>query len=379
VKSGGATIGAATSDSEGRFEVRVPGPATYQVSIDAASIPAGFALVDSSRTELPRFRVYGQNPQRVLFPFVGISSSAPHYDVQSRWERMLNLAVGGVRLGLIIGLCAVGLSLVYGTTGLVNFAHGELVTFGALVAWFLDTSTGGPRIGLLAALPLVIVAGGLLGGALEVGLWRPLVRRRTGNLSRMLVSIGLSIFLRYGYQIVYGGNARAYRQYSAQAPTRIGPIELPVRDYVVMAACALVLVTIALVLERTRLGIAIRAVADERDLAASSGIDTRRVVLAVWMGGAALSALGGMLLGVSETVQWNMGYRLLLTIFAAVVLGGLGSAYGAMAGGLVVGVASEVSTYWLPADFKFAIALGMLILVLLVRPQGILGARERIG
>jgi branched-chain amino acid transport system permease protein len=123
----------------------------------------------------------------------------------------------------------------------------------------------------------------------------------------------------------------------------------------------------------------VRAVSDERDLASASGIDVQRVVLLVWIGGGMLAGLGGVMLAVSQSVQWNLGFRLLLTMFAAVVLGGLGNPYGAMAGGLAVGVTSQVSTYWLPADFQFAVALAILILVLLVRPQGLLGVRERIG
>ena len=146
-----------------------------------------------------------------------------------------------------------------------------------------------------------------------------------------------------------------------------------------MGVCLVVLLGVGLIVQGTRLGTAIRAVADERDLAAASGIDVRRVVLVVWIGGSMLAGLGGVLLGVSQSVQWNMGFGLLLTIFAAVVLGGLGSIYGAMVGGLVVGIASEVGTYWLPSDFKFAIALAILIVVLIARPQGILGIRERIG
>jgi branched-chain amino acid transport system permease protein len=146
-----------------------------------------------------------------------------------------------------------------------------------------------------------------------------------------------------------------------------------------MAISVITLVAVGVALQRTRLGTAIRAVADERDLAASSGIDVRRIIMVVWTAGAALAGLGGILLAVSQGVQYNMGFRLLLTMFAAVVLGGLGSAFGAMAGGLVVGVASEMSTYWFSPDFKFAVALVILILVLLVRPQGILGVRERVG
>jgi branched-chain amino acid transport system permease protein len=214
---------------------------------------------------------------------------------------------------------------------------------------------------------------------LDLGLWRPLARKRTGAVSRLLVSIGLALFLRYFYQVVFGGTPRTFRQYAAQGPTGFGPISQPVRNYIVMVVCVIALVLVALTLERTRLGTAVRAVADERDLAEASGIDVRRVVTVVWAGAAALTGLGGILLALTEGVQWNMGFRLLLTMFAAVVLGGLGSAYGAMAGALVVGVASELSTYWIDPDFKFAVALLILIVVLLIRPQGILGVRSRVG
>ena len=195
----------------------------------------------------------------------------------------------------------------------------------------------------------------------------------------MLVSIGLALFLRYLFQVLTDGSPNTFRQYATQGPTDIGPISFPVSTYIIMVICAVVLIGVGLLLEQTRLGTAIRAVADEKDLAEASGIDVRRVITMIWIGSTALAGLGGIMLGIDETVQFNMGFRLLLTMFAAVVLGGLGSAYGAMVGGLVVGVASEVSTYWIDADFKYAVALAILIVVLLVRPQGILGIRERVG
>jgi branched-chain amino acid transport system permease protein len=149
---------------------------------------------------------------------------------------------------------------------------------------------------------------------------------------------------------------------------------------VIMTICLVALLAVGATLRRSRLGTAVRAVADERDLSSASGIDVERVVLIVWISGAGLAGLGGIMLGLgSEGVQWNMGFRILLPTFAAVILGGLGSPYGAIAGGLVVGVASQVGTYWLPSDLQFAIALAILIIVLLVRPQGIFGVRERIG
>ena len=239
--------------------------------------------------------------------------------------------------------------------------------------------TSGPRVSLVLAAVLGLLFTGLLGAGIELGIFRPMTRLRTGAIARMLVSIGLALFLRYLYQVIFSGNSRSFRQYSAQSPVTFGPLEFPIRDYAVMAISIVALVAVGMALQRTRLGTAIRAVSDERELASVSGIDAGRVVLMVWIGGAALAGLGGVLLGVSQSVQWNMGFRLLLTMFAAVVLGGLGNPFGAMVGGLVVGVASQVSTYWLPSDFQFAIALVILILVLLVRPQGILGVRERIG
>ena len=378
VRRGRSLVGQDTSDRHGDWVIDVPGPGNYQVALDPTTLPKGIRLADPRRAVLPNFTVFGGlSQQRVLFPLLSGKEKAA--SAPSRFDELLNLFVAGIRFGLIVGLCSVGLSLIYGTTGLVNFAHGELVTFGALIAWFFSTSTGGPLWPLILATAVALVASGLLGGALELSIFRPMVRRRSGTGARMLVSIGLALFLRYLYQVLFGGNPRSYRQFSAQSPTKIGPLTFPVRDYVIIGVCLAVLVLVGLALERTRLGTAVRAVSDERDLAESSGIDVRRVVLSVWIGGATLAGLGGIMLGVSQNVQWNMGFRLLLTMFAAIILGGLGNAYGAMVGGLVVGIASEVGTYWLAADFKFAIALAILILVLLVRPQGILGVRERVG
>jgi branched-chain amino acid transport system permease protein len=238
----------------------------------------------------------------------------------------------------------------------------------------------GPQLEFVAAAIIGVIATGLLGATVELGIFRPMVHRRSGTVARMLVSIGLALFLRYLYEVIFNASPRSYREFAAPSPVKVGPLELPTRDYVIMAICAVVLIAVGLFLNRSRLGTAVRAVSDERDLSSASGIDVERVVLFVWIGGAALAGLGGIMLGLgSEGVQWNMGFRLLLIMFAAVVLGGLGSAYGAMVGGLVVGIASQVSTYWLPSDLQVAVGLAILILMLLVRPQGILGTAERVG
>ena len=146
-----------------------------------------------------------------------------------------------------------------------------------------------------------------------------------------------------------------------------------------IGVCIVVLVLVGLLLQRTRLGTAMRAVADEHDLAEASGVDVRQVILVTWVTGAALAALGGVLQGLSDNVVWDMGFTMLLLMFAAVLLGGLGTAYGAMVGGLLIGIVTEVSTYWIESKYKLGVALAVLIVVVLVRPQGILGRPERIG
>jgi branched-chain amino acid transport system permease protein len=146
-----------------------------------------------------------------------------------------------------------------------------------------------------------------------------------------------------------------------------------------MALCVVVLVGIAVILQKTRLGMSLRAVADLKDLAEASGIDVNRVILYTWIGCGGLAALGGVLFGVSDTISWDMGFNLLLLMFAAVVLGGLGTAYGPMVGAIIIGVTSQVSTYWISTKYRIAVALAVLIIAVIVRPQGILGRRERIG
>jgi branched-chain amino acid transport system permease protein len=146
-----------------------------------------------------------------------------------------------------------------------------------------------------------------------------------------------------------------------------------------MAICIIVLALVALALVRTRIGKATRAVSDNPALASASGIDVDRVVTAVWIVGTALAALSGVMFGLVQQVDYLLGFRVLLLVFAAVVLGGLGTAWGAMVGALIVGVFVEVSTLIIPSELKYAGVLAVLILILLVRPQGILGRRERIG
>jgi branched-chain amino acid transport system permease protein len=253
------------------------------------------------------------------------------------------------------------------------------VTFGALVCWYLNFEAGIP---LLWAAPLAIVLGGAASGLLDRGLWRPLRTRGTGLIAMLVVSIGLSLLLRYLFLYQFGGRTRPFAEYGRQRQVDflgLGLVGITPKDMVSIGISVVVLVTVALLITRTRMGKAMRAVADNPDLAASSGIDVQRVISVVWIVGGALAALGGVLVGLGEEVSWQMGFQLLLLMFAGITLGGLGTAFGALVGGFVIGLFINLSTLIVPTEMKNVGALLVLVLVLLVRPQGILGRAERVG
>jgi branched-chain amino acid transport system permease protein len=364
----GDEVESVSTDDNGRWEVELPGAGQYTVTLNTEDLPEGITL----RGEDTRTVTVDENRrQGVIFALDNAASGGSGGPV-----RAIQLLVDGIRFGLLIALAAIGLSLIFGTTGLTNFAHGELVTAGALVAWFVNVEAGVP---LIAAAVIAMIAGGAFGALNELGLWRPLRRRGTGLIAALVVSIGLSLLLRYLYQIIFGGSSEPYAAYRGQRAVDYGLFRMTNVDLATIVICVVVLVLVALMLQRTRIGKAMRAVADNRDLAASSGINVNQVILVVWMMGGALAALGGVMLGLTDEVQWDMGFRLLLLMFAGVTLGGLGTAYGALVGSLVVGVFVQMSTLVIPNDVKYVGGLLLLIVILIIRPQGILGARARVG
>ena len=368
----GDEVGRDETGRDGRWTVPVPGPGRYRVTLDVDTLPEGVRLRDPDRNPLET-DVFAGHPTVALFSLGELEGGGG----PSLAERLAQSTTNGVKFGLIIAMSAVGLSLIFGTTGLINFAHGELVTFGAVVAWFLNAR--GPHWQLILAGVVAAVIGGLLGGALERGVWRPLRARQVGLFQLFVITIGLALLIRHVILIWFGGRRRPYTDYNIQQQWDLGPVSITPRDLTVIVASVAVLIAIATVLQRTRIGKAMRAVSDDFELAESSGIDVQRVILVVWVMGAALAGIGGIFLGTVASVDWEMGNRLLLLMFAGVILGGLGAAYGAMVGGIVVGIVTEVSTIWVSPSLKFVFALGALVLTLLVRPQGILGRRERIG
>jgi branched-chain amino acid transport system permease protein len=220
----------------------------------------------------------------------------------------------------------------------------------------------------------------LFGLALDAGIWRPLRRKGIGTTQLLIVSIGLSLALRYAFQFFIGGSVFQLPGSSDAKIPLFGSVQLSVTDMISMGVSIVVLLAVAWWLLNTRIGKATRAVSDNPSLAAASGINVDNVVRVVWVIAGGLAGLAGVLWAFFiPGVKWDMGAQMLLLVFASITLGGLGTAFGALVGSLIVGILVEVSTLWIPSDLKYLGALGVLILVLLLRPQGILGRKERIG
>lgn len=370
--SSGTAIGTGVTDAMGLISFPVEARDDYVVTLDIATLPDGFTMIDDAKAVSNIMKDdFTTSVKRATF-FTGSSNTSS----QTLIDRMIQRGADGLRLGLVIAMCAVGLSLIFGTTGLTNFAHGEMVTFGGLMAFLLNVTMGIP---LLISAPIVVALGGLFGLALNVFIFGKLRKRGVGLISQLVVSVGLSIVLRNMYLYQFGGRTKPLNDYSAQTVMRLGPTSITPRDLTTAILSLLVLVAVALFIQRSRTGKAIRAVSDNPTLASSTGIDTQRIIRIVWFAGGALAALGGIFRGLDEQVGFEMGSRLVFLMFAAITLGGLGSAFGALVGGILVGVFVEMASLVVPAELKNAPALLILIVVLVVRPQGILGRKQRVG
>ena len=360
---------------DGRWSVIAPGKGEYQVTLRQETLPEGASLRDPSRA-VKTIKIDVVNTVNVLFALNDTTTPTRGTDekpVRAETNVFLGRLIAGLNLGILLAMAAIGLSLIYGTTALNNFAHGEMVTLGALLA-FTFSKLMGLDLLLSAVLTMVIVAGS--GWLQDAAIWRPLRKRRVGLTQMMIVSIGFSLVVRYIFQIIYGGDTKVLSQ--GEIWDIFG---VPTQAVNVISAGVgiVILLLVAAFLTKTRIGKATRAVADNASLAAATGIDVERIIRIVWVIAGALTGISGVMLGLFLQASWDMGFSILLLMFAAVTLGGLGTAFGAAVGALVIGVFVEMSTLVIPTDLKFAGALVVMILVLLIRPQGILGKAQRIG
>ncbi|MEE2570846.1 branched-chain amino acid ABC transporter permease [Pseudarthrobacter sp. J64] len=369
-KSGDFT-GTTESAENGSWSIGVPAQGTYEVELDESTLPDGIKLAEGQ--ENPRTVSFSQTSNlSVIFAF----GKGIVVQQQDFGQNLLNRLVAGLSFGLLLALAAVGLSLIFGTTGLTNFAHGEMVTLGAVLVFALNAM----NVPFWLAIILAMVGGGLFGYAQDAGLWRPLRRRGMSLVPMMIVSIGLALAVRYIIQFYFGG-ATQQLPFAQSAEIQVGPISISPNNLWSLLISAVVISILGIVLLKTRLGKATRAVADNPALAAASGIDVDGVIRLVWIVGGVLASLGGILWAYYRPgVTFDMGSQILLLIFAGVTLGGLGTVFGALIGSVVVGIFVELTTvFGLAADLKYVGALVIMIVVLLFRPQGILGRRERVG
>lgn len=355
----------AVSDDAGRWSILVPKAGVYQVSIDQSTLPDGFSVTNPQmEADLTQFDF-----APVLFKFGGQTTSSVSFV-----DQLIGRLFSGLNFGLLLAMAAIGISLIFGTTGLNNFAHGEMVTLGALMMWLLHSILEWPIF--LAAI-LAIIVTSAFGWTQDAWLWKPLRKRRMGLNQMMIVSIGFSIVARYVYLLLFGGDTKDIS--GGATDVGFGPIKTTDVTLYGMVISIAALIGVALFLTRTRVGKATRAVSDNAALASATGIDVERIIRVVWVTAAALTGLAGVLYGLGKQANWLTGFDLLLLLFAAVTLGGLGTAFGAAVGALIIGMVVEISSLFIPNELRYAAALVILIVILIVRPQGVLGKKQRLG
>ena len=285
------------------------------------------------------------------------------------WREVAQATINGVVAGNYFALGAVGLTLIFGVLRLVNFAHGEFLTLGAYLLIL------GNELGLPLAISVLFgVAGAaVLGVALEIGMWRPVRRKRVGELQLLLLALGLAFFMRNAIAFVAGPEDRGTGA-NVTAGVAVGALRTGRTELIVTLLGVAAIVAVALGLRYTLLGKQARALSDSLQLSETTGIDTDRIVLVTWASSAGLAGLAGIFYALpAGTANPNLGFTLILSIFAAVVVGGIGNAYGALAGGLLIGLVQEWSTLVIEPSLKVAVGFAALVLVLVVRPQGLFG------
>ncbi len=297
-------------------------------------------------------------------------------------QRLLSLMVRGIMLGGILALGAIGLSLIFGVLRIPNFAHGDIMTAGAYLALLVLTllPLGTPLgpfsfgyeflIALLVAMPLA----GLLGQGLDRLVFKRLRAQRSPPVIMAMAALGSAFLVRSLIYVFWGADfafyytGRARPAFELFAGIRVRP------DQLFILGLALAMIGLVyLLLERTKMGKAMRATADNPELARVTGIDTDAGIRWTWFIGAGLAGAGGVMYGLDAQLRPEMGWWLQLPLFAAVILGTIGNAYGALVGALVIGIVWQVSSAFLNPAYGPGVAFVVLILVLLFRPQGIFG------
>ncbi len=311
------------------------------------------------------------NPALVFLAVMGLVALFLLFD--SGLHELAQKTINGVVAGSNFALGAIGLTLVYGILRLTNFAHADLLTMGAFVAYAFNVSIGMPFV---VAMLIAVVIVALFAILTELVMFRPMRKRKAGVLQLILMTIGLGFMIRYTIQFFAGTEPRKLDVNVTDTIEFLG-LSIGRTQLIVVVVGLVVLGAVALMLRFTSLGRQMRALADNFDLAETTGINTTMVVILTWALAGGLAGLAGVLVGASiNDFRPETFFPFLLSLFAAVTLGGIGNAFGALAGGMVIGITQEWSTIVIDSEWKVAISFLVLIIVLIVRPQGIFG-KER--
>lgn len=281
----------------------------------------------------------------------------------------MQLIVNGFIVGSIIALAAIGLTMVYGVLNFANFSHADFMALGAYIAFLLNAVFG---ITMIVSFFAAIVLTGSIGVLQDLLIWKPMRKKNADPVTLIIISIGLALIIRNAIIVIWGGSTRHYDLPVYQGHKILG-VTITQNQLIGIGTAILFMLLVHFFLNNTRMGKAMRAVSDNINLARVSGINADKVIIWMWFLGIGLAGAAGILYGLGTTIRPDMGWFMIIPMFAAVILGGIGNPYGAMVGGMVIGLSQELSMLVLPSEYKIGVSLGIMILVLLFKPEGIFG------
>lgn len=296
-------------------------------------------------------------------------------------EIIIAQIINGLTIGGVYALIALGYTLVYGILFMINFAHGEIFMFGsfggfAVLTTFVNSgfAEAHPALSIIAAFLAAMIISSILGALLERVAYRPL--RNAPRLAPLISAIGASIFLQNVMMLIIKARMQVYPDVIPEEFIEIGEVSISYFQIFIIAGSVFLMTGLYLFIQKTKTGKAMRAVAENKEAAALMGIDVNRIILITFVIGSALAAAAGVMVGIYYTqINHMMGFIPGIKAFTAAVLGGIGNVVGAMLGGYFLGVVEALGVLVMPSEYKDVIAFGLLVLVLIFRPRGILGER----
>ncbi|MEA3294459.1 MAG: branched-chain amino acid ABC transporter permease [Euryarchaeota archaeon] len=280
---------------------------------------------------------------------------------------LMQLVVNGIVVGSIIAIGAIGLTMVYGILNFANFSHADFMALGAYIAFLLNVTLG---LNIILSFFIAIVITGAIGVLLDFLVWKPMRKKKADLVSLIIISIGIALIIRNGLIFFWGGGSRHYDLPVLKGMEMFGVI-VTYNQIIAFGTALVFMLIVHYLLKYTRTGKAMRALSDDIDLARISGINVDKVIQWMWFVGISLAGAAGVLYALETAIRPNMGWFLLLPMFAAVILGGIGNPYGAIVGGMIIGLSQEISTLFLPSEYKLGVSLAIMIVVLLYKPEGI--------